>query len=105
MSKTDEVRKAMVEAMKAKDKDTKDTLSLLLSALKNKRNEQQQIVTSTDKVITEINDRRNKLYLELREQVEQLKDVEEKTDFLNVIDNLKGQIKEEDILLQDLFLF
>ena len=36
MSKTDEVRKAMVEAMKAKDKDTKDTLSLLLSALKNK---------------------------------------------------------------------
>ena len=36
MSKTDEVRKAMVEAMKAKDKETKDTLSLLLSALKNK---------------------------------------------------------------------
>ena len=36
MSKTDEVRKAMVDAMKAKDKETKDTLSLLLSALKNK---------------------------------------------------------------------
>lgn len=36
MSKTDEVRKAMVDAMKAKDKDTKDTLSLLLAALKNK---------------------------------------------------------------------
>ena len=28
MSKTDEVRKAIVDAMKAKDKDTKDTLSL-----------------------------------------------------------------------------
>ena len=36
MSKTDEVRKAMVDAMKAKDKDTKYTLSLLLAALKNK---------------------------------------------------------------------
>ena len=36
MSKTDEVRKAMVDAMKAKDKETKDTLSLLLAALKNK---------------------------------------------------------------------
>ena len=37
MSKTDEVRKAMVDAMKAKDKDTKDTLSLLLAALKNNK--------------------------------------------------------------------
>ena len=35
MSKIDEVRKAMVEAMKAKDKDRKDSLSMLLSALKN----------------------------------------------------------------------
>lgn len=36
MSKTDEVRSAMVQAMKAKDKDRKDSLSMLLSALKNK---------------------------------------------------------------------
>ena len=35
MSKIDEVRKAMVEAMKAKDKERKDSLSMLLSALKN----------------------------------------------------------------------
>ena len=33
MSMTDNVRKAMVEAMKAKDKETKDTLSMLLAAL------------------------------------------------------------------------
>ena len=33
MSKTDEVRKAMVEAMKAKDKETKDTLSLPTSLI------------------------------------------------------------------------
>ncbi len=35
MSKIDEVRTAMVEAMKAKDKQRKDALSMLLSALKN----------------------------------------------------------------------
>ena len=35
MSKIDAVRAAMVEAMKAKDKTRKDSLSMLLSALKN----------------------------------------------------------------------
>ena len=36
MSKIDELRSAMVAAMKARDKDRKDSLSALLSALKNK---------------------------------------------------------------------
>lgn len=36
MSKIDEVRADMVKAMKAKDKDAKETLSMLLAALKNK---------------------------------------------------------------------
>lgn len=35
MSRIDEVRAAMVEAMKAKDKQRKDALSMLLSSLKN----------------------------------------------------------------------
>lgn len=35
MSRIDEVRAAMVEAMKAKNKQRKDALSMLLSALKN----------------------------------------------------------------------
>ena len=35
MSKIDVIRSAMVEAMKAKDKAKKDSLSVLLSALKN----------------------------------------------------------------------
>lgn len=35
MSKIDVVRAAMVQAMKGKDKDKKDALSMLLSALKN----------------------------------------------------------------------
>lgn len=36
MSKIDEIRAQMVQAMKDKDKDRKETLSMLLSALKNK---------------------------------------------------------------------
>ena len=35
MSKIDEVRAAMVAAMKAKEKDRKDALSAILTALKN----------------------------------------------------------------------
>ena len=50
MSKTDEVRKAMVDAMKAKDKDTKDTLSLLLAALKNKAIEKRADLTEEEEV-------------------------------------------------------
>lgn len=36
MSKIDEIRTEMVKAMKNKDKDRKETLSMLLAALKNK---------------------------------------------------------------------
>lgn len=36
MSMIDEIRAEMVKAMKAKDKDRKETLSMLLAALKNK---------------------------------------------------------------------
>ena len=50
MSKTDEVRKAMVEAMKAKDKETKDTLSLLLAALKNKAIDKRSELTEEEEV-------------------------------------------------------
>ena len=50
MSKIEEVRKAMVEAMKAKDKDTKDTLSLLLSALKNKAIDKRAELTEEEEV-------------------------------------------------------
>ena len=50
MSKTDEVRKAMVEAMKAKDKETKDTLSLLLSSLKNKAIDKRAELTEEEEV-------------------------------------------------------
>ena len=50
MSKTDEVRKAMVEAMKAKDKETKDTLSMLLAALKNKAIDKREDLTEEEEI-------------------------------------------------------
>ncbi|RDU22741.1 GatB/YqeY domain-containing protein [Anaerosacchariphilus polymeriproducens] len=48
MSKIDEVRAAMVAAMKAGDKDRKETLSLLLSALKNKAIDKRSDLTSDE---------------------------------------------------------
>ena len=50
MSMTDNVRKAMVEAMKAKDKETKDTLSMLLAALKNKAFDKRAALTEEEEV-------------------------------------------------------
>ena len=45
MSKIDDVRADMVKAMKAKDKDTKETLSMLLAALKNKAIDKREDLT------------------------------------------------------------
>lgn len=50
MSKIEEVRSAMVAAMKAKDKDTKDALSALLSALKNKAIEKRADLTEEEEI-------------------------------------------------------
>ena len=50
MSKIEEVRKAMVEAMKAKDKDTKDALSALLTALKNKAIDKRAELTQEEEI-------------------------------------------------------
>lgn len=48
MSKADEVRKAIVAAMKAKDKERKDSLSMLLSALKNKAIDKREDLTEAE---------------------------------------------------------
>lgn len=50
MSKIEEVRSAMVQAMKAGDKETKETLSLLLSALKNKAIDKRADLTEEEEV-------------------------------------------------------
>lgn len=48
MSKSDTVRAAMVEAMKAKDKARKDSLSMLLSALKNAEIDKREPLTEEE---------------------------------------------------------
>lgn len=48
MSKIDEVRGAMVQAMKDKDKERKDSLSMLLSALKNKAIDKREDLTEAE---------------------------------------------------------
>lgn len=66
MSKIDEVRSDMVQAMKAKDKETKDSLSLLLGALKNKEIDKRAPLTAEEEnevVLKEI--RQTKETLEL----------------------------------------
>lgn len=48
MSKIDVVRAAMVAAMKAKDKERKDSLSMLLSALKNAEIDKREPLTEDE---------------------------------------------------------
>lgn len=48
MSKIDEIRAQMVTAMKNKDKERKDTLSMLLAALKNKAIDKREDLTETE---------------------------------------------------------
>jgi uncharacterized protein YqeY len=48
MSKIDEIRAEMVAAMKNKDKERKDTLSMLLSALKNKAIDKREDLTEAE---------------------------------------------------------
>ena len=48
MSKIDQVRAALVEAMKSKDKERKDSLSMLLSALKNAEIDKREPLTEDE---------------------------------------------------------
>ena len=50
MSKIEEVRAAMVAAMKAKDKETKESLSVLLAALKNKAIDKRADLTEEEEI-------------------------------------------------------
>ena len=50
MSKIEEVRSAMVAAMKAGDKETKETLSMLLAALKNKQIDKRADLTEEEEI-------------------------------------------------------
>ena len=50
MSKIDEIRSAMVAAMKAGEKEKKETLSMLLAALKNKQIDKRANLTEEEEI-------------------------------------------------------
>ena len=50
MSKIEEVRADMIKAMKAGEKDTKETLSMLLAALKNKAIDKRSDLTPEEEI-------------------------------------------------------
>ena len=77
MSMTDQVRKAMVDAMKAKDKDRKDTLSMLLAALKNKAIDKRADLTEEEEVqvvLKEIKQTKESLELTPADRTELIED-------------------------------
>ena len=77
MSKIDEIRKEMVEAMKAKDKDRKDTLSMLLAALKNKAIDKRADLTEeeeTQVILKEIKQTKESLELTPADRTDLIED-------------------------------
>ncbi len=73
MSKIDVVRAAMVQAMKAKDKARKDSLSMLLSALKNAEIDKREPLTEAeeDAIVKKrsVRHRRLMIWLQLTEMI------------------------------------
>jgi uncharacterized protein YqeY len=82
MSKIDDVRAAMVTAMKAGDKDRKGSLSLLLAALKNKAIDKRSDLTEEEE---------NEVVLK---EIKQTKETLELTpaDRTDIIEECKGRI-------------
>lgn len=82
MSKIDEVRSAMVQAMKDKNKERKDSLSMLLSALKNKAIDKREDLTEAEE---------NEVVLK---EIKQTKETLELTpeDRTDIIEECKGRI-------------
>lgn len=95
MSKTDEVRKAMVDAMKAKDKETKDTLSLLLSALKNKAIDKRAELTAEEEeqvVLKEIKQTKETLELTPADRTDLIKETKNR---LAVLEKFAPKMMDE----------
>ncbi|MGL6198659.1 MAG: GatB/YqeY domain-containing protein [Lachnospiraceae bacterium] len=73
MSKIEEVRNEMIAAMKAGDKETKESLSLLLSALKNKAIDKREDLTEeeeTQVILKEIKQTKETLELTPEERTD-----------------------------------
>lgn len=86
MSKIDEVRADMVKAMKAGDKSRKDTLSLLLSALKNKAIDKREDLTpeeETQVILKEIKQVKETLDMTPADRADIIKECTDRLDVLN----------------------
>lgn len=95
MSKIDEVRSAMVQAMKAGDKQTKETLSMLLAALKNKAIDKRADLTEeeeTQVVLKEIKQTKETLEMTPPDRTEI---IEECTHRLAVLEQYAPQMMDE----------
>ena len=95
MSKIDEVRADMVKAMKAGDKGKKDTLSLLLSALKNKAIDKREDLTpeeETQVILKEIKQVKETLDMTPAEREDIIKEC---TDRLNVLNEYAPKMMDE----------
>ena len=96
MSKIDEVRKAMVTAMKAGDKERKDSLSMLLSALKNKAIDKREDLTEAEEnevVLKEIKQTKETLELTPKDRTEM---IEECTKRIAVYEEFAPKMLNED---------
>ncbi|WP_286152411.1 GatB/YqeY domain-containing protein [Sporofaciens musculi] len=77
MSKIEEVRGDMVKAMKAGDKETKETLSMLLAALKNKAIDKRDDLTEeeeTQGIMKEIKQTKEALEMTPADRTEMIED-------------------------------
>ncbi|GFI44048.1 MAG: GatB/YqeY domain-containing protein [Dorea sp.] len=77
MSKIEEVRGDMVKAMKAGDKETKETLSMLLAALKNKAIDKREDLTEeeeTQVILKEIKQTKETLEMTPADRTEIIED-------------------------------
>lgn len=96
MSKIDEIRKEMVGAMKAKDKDRKDTLSMLLAALKNKAIDKRADLTEeeeTQVVLKEIKQTKESLELTPADRTDLIEDYKKR---LAVLEEFAPKMMDED---------
>ena len=96
MSKIDVVRQAMVDAMKAKDKERKDTLSLLLSALKNKAIDKRADLTEEEEdqvILKEIKQTKESLELTPADRADL---IEEFTKRLSVLEEFAPKMMDAD---------
>lgn len=86
MSKIDEVRSAMVAAMKAGDKERKESLSLLLSALKNKAIDKREDLTEEEEnqiVLKEIKQTKETLEMTPADRTDIIKECNDRLKVLN----------------------